>query len=92
MKQNHLLNRISMALDLPSEPTPGQTVVELIGNRRVLIENHMGLSEYTQNEICIKSRTGSLSIKGNDLYIAKMTQCRVVICGCIDSIETQRRV
>lgn len=90
MERKKLLEKISKSVDLPSEPTPGQTVVEILGHCKVLIENHCGITQYSQSEICIKSKNGILAVKGNELNIAIMTHCRLVIYGCIDGIEIYR--
>lgn len=90
MQRKTLFDKISMSMDLPSEPTPGQTVVEMFGCNRVLIENHFGITQYSTEEICINVRFGLLRINGTNLYIARMSHCRIIVCGSIDSIVTQR--
>ncbi len=90
MRRNKFFDKISLSMDLPSEPTPGQPVVELFGCSRLLVENHSGITQYCSNEIHIRVRFGSLRICGSNLHIVRMSDCRLIICGCIDSIETQR--
>ena len=90
MKGKNLFDKFSMAIDLPSEPTPGQTVLELFGSSRVLIENHMGITQYNANEIRVKSKSGCLIVRGNSLYVAKMTSCQLIIRGCVECIENRR--
>ena len=42
----HFIDRMADAADLPDEPIPGQPLVEIAGERRVLIERHSGVTEY----------------------------------------------
>ena len=40
------MERMVERADLPGEALPGQPLVELLGERRVLIEHHGGVTEY----------------------------------------------
>ena len=46
------LERISGIIRDNTVVLPGQPVVELVGDRRVLIENHIGVTEYGTERIC----------------------------------------
>lgn len=85
------MTRLMDGMELSSEPLPGVPVVEVYGYRRVLIENHMGVCQYGQNEIRVKVSYGQVSIQGNCLELAKMTREQVVICGCVESIRLCRK-
>ena len=37
------MQKLAEGLDLPGEPIPGLPLVEISGDRRVLVENHRGL-------------------------------------------------
>lgn len=89
--KDKLLERITMGMDLPYEVLPGQSLVELMGDRRVLIENHKGVSVYSRNEIVIKVSYGLLRVCGCALDLACMTKQRLVITGKIDSLSLCRR-
>ena len=78
-------------MDLPETPLPGIPVVELAGDRRVLIEGHCGVSEYSRERIGIKVAYGLVCITGCGLELARMTKERLVIRGRIDHVHIQRR-
>lgn len=61
-------------------------LVELLGNHRVLIENHKGIMLYSHNEIHINLNIGLLYITGYDLNIAYISGQRLVITGSIKCI------
>ena len=88
--KKNILERIAVAADLASEPLLKQSLVEIIGERRVLIENHCGIVGYGTQEICVKVRTGKILICGNCLEITQMTRERLIIIGSIDQVKLLR--
>lgn len=85
------LQRLAEGADLPSEPLPGLPVAELAGDRRLLIENHQGVTEYCRERISVKVKFGQLRVCGAGLELARMTKEQLVICGRIDSVNLIRR-
>jgi sporulation protein YqfC len=84
-------DRIACAADLQEEAIPGQTVVELFGDRRVLIEHHQGVTEYGKDRIGVRVRYGSICVCGQALELARMRTDQLVITGRIDSVVLSRR-
>lgn len=76
---------------LPGESLPGQVLVELTGDGRVLIENHRGIREYSREKIGIHVNYGTVQICGSCLEVRCMTGAVLVICGKIDGITLVRR-
>ena len=87
----HFLEDLANSVDLPGETIPGQPIVEVAGERRVLIENHFGVVQYTQEQICVKVKFGEVSVCGCGLDLTRMTKNQLVITGRIDSISLVRR-
>lgn len=85
------LERISGIIRDNTAALPGQPVVELVGDRRVLIENHIGVTEYGTERICVKVKYGQLSVCGYGLELVRMTKAQLVITGNIGSITIDRR-
>ena len=73
------------------EYLPGVPVVELAGDRRVLIENHHGVTEYGENRICVNVKYGALCVCGSSLELAKMTSAQLIITGMISSVAIYRK-
>lgn len=69
---------------------PGQPILELAGDRRVLIENHFGVREYSRERITVKVRYGCVSVCGCGLQLMRMTKEQLVICGRIDGVTVLR--
>ena len=78
-------------LDLPGESLPGQVVVEITGDNRVLIEHHCGVREYSRERIGVKVKYGMLQVCGSCLELRCMTKEQLVISGRIDCIVLKRR-
>ena len=77
--------------DLPGESIPGQVLVEIAGDNRVLIENHRGVREYSRERIGVNVQYGLLLVCGSCLELRCMTREFLVICGRIDGITLKRR-
>ena len=86
-----ILDRITDGADLTGEPLPGQPIVEIGGQRRVLIENHFGVTQYSREKICVKVKFGQIAVCGCGLELARMTKEQLVICGKIDGVTLMRR-
>lgn len=91
MRGKGMLDRITEAALCPGEPLPFQSLVELCGDRRVLLEHHKGITEYSSESITVKVHYGYLRVIGSSLEVAKMTASQLVITGCIDTLCVIRR-
>lgn len=92
MKQrNKVWERILCMADLSGEQLPGLPLAELVGEHRVLIENHQGVHAYGPEEIRISVAFGSIVVSGNHLELACMTGERLIITGTIESIHLYKR-
>ena len=89
-RRGSFLQRLTEAVDLQVEPIPNIPLVELAGDRRVLIENHGGVCEYDAQQIRVRLSYGQLCICGAGLELAHMNCENLVISGRIDSITLNR--
>lgn len=90
-KGRSFLERLADGADLGAEPLPGQPIVEIAGDRRVLIENHFGVKEYSRERIGVKVNYGQVTVCGCGLELTRMTREQLVISGRIDCVTLQRR-
>ncbi len=89
-KSKNLLERMTLAADLPSEPLPGVPLVEVAGDKRVLIEHHCGIIAYGCQQISVKVSYGHICICGTGLEMTRMSKEQLVINGKIESISLIR--
>lgn len=82
------INLQSLALPSPlySETLPGEPLIEIVGNRRVLIEHHKGVTAYSCNEIRICVSYGQICICGTNLELMCMTKDQLAVTGRINNI------
>lgn len=85
------LERIAEGLDLSEESIPGQPIVELYGESRVLIEHHHGITQYSDTLISVKVSFGCVQVEGDGLELGNMSRERLIVRGRIRSVRLERR-
>ena len=88
--QRKNVERLVKLRELSDGVLPGVPLVEISGDRRVLIEHHQGVVAYGCREICVRVRYGILEVSGCGLNLALMTKEQLVICGIIDGVRLIR--
>ena len=68
----------------------GLPIVEIVADRRVLVERHKGVLGYDDGKVCIRLSFGRLQVCGCGLKIAHMTKSQLVISGQIQTVVLQR--
>lgn len=89
-KKGNLFDHAVLGVDLPAEAAPMQTLIEIAGEHRVLIENHKGVTVYGCNRIHIKATYGLVCVCGGNLKLARMTKQQLVIMGRIEGVSLLR--
>ena len=89
-KQTGWIERLARQADLQGEAFPGQPLVEIYCDRRLLIENHRGVVGYSDIEICVRVKFGLLRICGTCLELAQMSRQQLVITGKIEGVHIMR--
>ena len=90
-RANRFWEQLSRQADLPDEVFPGQPLIEIVGDRRVLIEHHRGVREYGPDKICVNVSYGFIQVLGQNLHLRCMTRSQLVICGRICGIALIRK-
>ena len=90
-KGSYLWEQIQKQGSLIADAVPAQTIIEIAGDQRVLIENHRGVITYGRENIAVNVKFGSISIYGHNLELTQMTKEQLVIHGRIQEISLQRR-
>lgn len=82
MEKSEILSHVGK-----SKPIMKIPLVELAGQHRVLIENHLGVVAYSLEEIQVKVCYGKLSVVGQCLKFMQINKEQLVITGQIESIH-----
>lgn len=90
-KGREIWERLSDEANLSMERLPGQSIVEIADDRRILIEHHFGVKVYSREQIVVKVKYGFVTVCGCCLEIMRMTKEQLVIRGKIHGVSLQRR-
>ncbi len=82
-----MLERAARKLDLPGEALAGMPKIEIVGNRRLAVENHRGILEYSDENIEINTQRAVIKVRGTELGIRSMNSETLLIEGFILSVE-----
>lgn len=74
-------------LDLPTDAALGMTKLTVFGRRKLLVENHKGISSYETEHIMLDCVNTKLSVRGNNLMLTAMDENDMIISGSLLSIE-----
>ena len=83
--------RITESLTLSAQALPGIPLIEILGQNRVLIEHHRGVTRYGKEQICVKTGYGHIRVEGCGMELAKMTGEQLIIRGRIRSVHLEGR-
>lgn len=68
-----------VVLDLPR--------ISICGDKEIYIENHKGLSEYSDTDIRVKMNDGIIHMNGENLRIIIMENNRMVVNGTLKYVD-----
>ena len=77
------MNTMDVTADFP--------LIELVGDCRVLIENHCSILEYGKERIVIKMKFGCVEICGKGMQLSQLTKSQLVVSGRITGLQLIRR-
>jgi sporulation protein YqfC len=80
---------IAERFELPPEALSGVPKLTLTGSRRVLVENHRGLLEYSRERIEINGGRVRLRLLGEGLELRAMNGSDILVTGDIYSVELE---
>jgi sporulation protein YqfC len=66
-------------LDLPR--------LNMIGNRSIELENHLGVLSFSGSEVIIALKGGALAVKGEQLVLGGIDRERLCLVGIIEEIR-----
>ncbi|HLO04282.1 MAG TPA: sporulation protein YqfC [Symbiobacteriaceae bacterium] len=86
-KKARLAAKVASMLELPGEILTNSCRVTLLGQERLVIENHRGLLVYTGRQILLQTPEGRLLITGENLNIGTIAPDQVSVDGPIRGLE-----
>ena len=85
-KNGDWMTLLTDRMELDIQAVPGLPLVEIVGQNRVLIENHQGVCGYGREQICVRVKYGQISVRGCGLELARMSREQLIITGRIHAV------
>lgn len=79
--------RLAAAANMPKDVVLGASVMSVLENCEICIENYRGIIEYTECLVRIRTKTHQIRICGRCLRIEYYTNDEMKITGVIQTIE-----
>lgn len=90
MQRGRLYGQLCQLSAIGGGTVPGVPLIEIIADKRVLIENHRGVYRYTRDQICVLTNSGMIRVEGQKLFLEKMAHDQLTIVGRIDGVHVCR--
>jgi sporulation protein YqfC len=85
-KFNNLRSYLADNLEIPNDAFSDNFDLRMHGNKKVIIENHTGITVYENDEIGIKTNDQNILIKGSKFKIEEINSFKVIVKGEIKEI------
>ncbi|MDR7072793.1 sporulation protein YqfC [Fictibacillus barbaricus] len=73
-------------LDLPADVVMDLPRITMIGQIHIYIENHRGVKAFSNEQLALKLKQGTLLIKGSDFVIKTILPEEILLEGTITSV------
>lgn len=90
-KFNNLRSKLADDLEIPNDALSDNFDLRMHGNKKVIIENHLGITIYENDEVGIKTIENNILIKGSKFKIEEINNYKVIIKGNIDEIRFDKK-
>ncbi len=77
---------LANAFEIPEDTLLNLPKVTMMGNTQVVIENHMGVIEYTSQKLRISVSFGEIEITGTDFFLKNIFSDELSLQGKIQSV------
>ena len=75
------------ALEWLSEVSGRAVRATAVGSRRILIENHTGILNFSDEEVRLSTAAGPLCVRGRTLSLCEVRENALIVHGCIRQVE-----
>ncbi|NLN81444.1 MAG: sporulation protein [Clostridiales bacterium] len=87
IQKNGLPEKVERVLELPVGSLSSAARIELMGNKRVIVDGCHGIVEYSDDLVRMQTGSGMIRFKGTMLSISCLTEDSAIIEGNILSLE-----
>ena len=83
---NNFRSKLADELEIPNNALSDNFELRMHGSKKVIIENHMGLTIYDDNRVSIKTKDQDITIRGSKFKIEEINNYKVIVKGNIKEI------
>lgn len=83
----HTTEQVVEGLKLPKDMVYGASIITMVGDKEVTIENYKGILEYSKECIIVQGKTCQIGINGKNLSIDYYTNDDMKISGIIECLK-----
>lgn len=88
----NIRGRIPEMLGIPDQTLPGEPIIEIYGDRRVLVEGKSAVVQYGTGCIKLKYSCGTITVSGCGLCMSELSTQQIIITGRIDCVSISRGI
>lgn len=87
MKLNNFRSKLADDLEIPNNVVSDNFDMRIHGNKKVIIENHLGITVYENDLVGINTKEQTILIKGSKFKIEEINDYKVVVKGVVEEIK-----
>lgn len=61
--------------------------ITAIGNRSLMVENHIGIEKYDSDCVCLHTRCGIIRVEGANLALREVRKDALIVSGTVHSVN-----
>ncbi|MFA6782736.1 MAG: YabP/YqfC family sporulation protein [Sedimentibacter sp.] len=85
-KFNNFRSKLADELEIPNNALSDNFELKMHGNKKVIIENHLGITVYDEKMVSVKTNDQDITIKGSKFKIEEINNYKVIVKGNIKEI------
>ena len=87
LSKTNTAEKVADWLELPKDILLGASIITVLGNRELLIENYKGVLEYREDNILLQGKKCRIRIRGSELMIDYYTKEEMKVYGRISEVS-----
>ena len=90
-RYNNFRSKLADELEIPNNALSDNFELLMHGSKKIIIENHMGLTVYDDNMVTVKTKDQDITIRGSKFKIEEINNYKVIVKGIIKDIILSKK-
>ncbi len=90
-RYNNFRSKLADELEIPNNALSDNFELLMHGSKKIIIENHMGLTVYDDNMVTVKTKDQDITIRGSKFKIEEINNYKVIVKGIIKEIILSKK-